>query len=49
MAGAIALAVALSRLVTTTCPHCGHTRAGVRRAEHRVCTRCRKRYREPTR
>lgn len=48
MAGPIALAAALSRLVTITCPWCKHqklvTRAPV---HHRVCPRCKKHFPDP--
>jgi ribosomal protein S27E len=48
MASPIAIAAALSRLVKITCPHCGHVKtvAG-RRATHRVCPRCHKRFPDP--
>jgi ribosomal protein L37AE/L43A len=49
MAGPIALAAALSRLVTVTCPHCGQKKKVERgRREHRICPRCHKRYPDPT-
>jgi len=50
MAGFIALSAALSRLVTITCPHCGHKKqVERRRVEYRVCARCKKRFPDPVR
>lgn len=48
MAGPIALAVARARLVSITCPHCGHKKLVERKpAEFRVCPRCKKHFRDP--
>jgi transposase-like protein len=48
MANPIAIAVALSRLVTITCPHCGQKKTvQARPATHRVCPRCRKQFPDP--
>jgi DNA-directed RNA polymerase subunit RPC12/RpoP len=48
MANPIALAAALSRLVTITCPHCGHKKSVDRRPrEFRVCPRCKKHFADP--
>jgi hypothetical protein len=52
MAGPIALASALSRLVKVTCPHCGATKTVDRRKpvkHHRVCIRCHKQFPDPLR
>jgi ribosomal protein L37AE/L43A len=49
MAGPIALAAALSRLVTVTCPHCGkHKKVERGRRETRICPRCRRKFADPT-
>jgi hypothetical protein len=48
MAGPIALASALSRLVTIKCPWCGHQKAVSRQpVSHRVCARCHKHFPDP--
>jgi ribosomal protein S27E len=48
MAGPIALAAALSRLVTLTCPWCRHKKVVSRKpVSHRVCPRCKKHFADP--
>jgi ribosomal protein S27E len=48
MVNPIALAAALSRLVTVTCPHCGKKKTVDKRpAEYRVCPRCHKHFTDP--
>ena len=48
MAGPIALAVALSRIVTITCPHCGYAKAVERKpVAYRVCSNCHTRFADP--
>lgn len=48
MAGPIALAAALSRLVTIRCPWCGQTKLVTRApASHRVCPRCHRHFPDP--
>lgn len=48
MANPIAIAAALSRLVTITCPYCKYKKAVVRRpAAHRVCPRCHRHFPDP--
>jgi transposase-like protein len=52
MANPIALAAALSRLVTITCPHCGNKKVVPKRAKafakaFRVCPRCHKQFPDP--
>lgn len=48
MAGPIALAAALSRMVTIKCPWCGHAKLVERRpAHHRVCPRCKRQFPDP--
>jgi transposase-like protein len=48
MANPIAIAAALSRLVTITCPHCGHRKPVTRRpVAHRTCPRCRRQFPDP--
>jgi len=48
MANPIALAVAMSRLVTITCPYCRHEKTVVRRAAaHRTCPRCHRQFPDP--
>lgn len=49
MAGPIALAAALSRVVTIKCPWCGHKKAVTRRqpVSHRTCPRCHKHFPDP--
>lgn len=48
MAGPIALASALSRLVTITCPWCGQKKLVARKpVSHRVCSRCKKHFPDP--
>jgi ribosomal protein S27E len=50
MAHPIAIAAALSRLVTITCPHCGHKKVVTARpAAHRTCPRCRRQFPDPLR
>jgi transcription elongation factor Elf1 len=44
------LAAALSRLVTLTCPHCGHKKRVERRdrpVAFRVCPKCHRRFDDP--
>lgn len=44
----IALTVALSRLVTLTCPHCGAKKLVEKKpAAFRVCKRCKKQFPDP--
>ena len=41
------LSAAMSRLVTLTCPHCGHKKRVERRdrpVKFRICPKCHKRY-----
>ncbi|HVV85920.1 MAG TPA: hypothetical protein VHE35_22830 [Kofleriaceae bacterium] len=48
MAGPIALAAALSRLVTLRCPWCGQEKLVTRTpVHHRVCPRCKRQYPDP--
>jgi transposase-like protein len=48
MANPIALAAALARQVTITCPHCGQKKSVDRRPrEFRVCPRCHKHFTDP--
>jgi transposase-like protein len=48
MVGAIAMAAALARMVTVTCPHCGHKKAVDRAPKHhRVCPKCHKQFADP--
>jgi ribosomal protein S27E len=50
MASPIAIAAAMGRLVTLTCPHCGYKKIVARRpAAFRVCPRCKRRFAEPKR
>jgi DNA-directed RNA polymerase subunit RPC12/RpoP len=47
---AIFIAAALSRLVTITCPHCGHKKKVERRDKpvaFRICAKCHKRFDDP--
>jgi transposase-like protein len=42
------IAAALSRLVTITCPHCGHKKQVERRAvAFRSCPKCHRRFDDP--
>jgi len=48
MGGPIALASALSRLVTIKCPWCGTKKAVMSKpAAFRVCPRCKRKYPDP--
>jgi ribosomal protein S27E len=49
VAGAIGIAAALrARLVTITCPHCGHVKQVERTpVAHRVCPRCKRQLADP--
>lgn len=48
MASPIAIAAALSRIVTITCPHCGQKKSVDRQPrEFRVCPRCHKHFADP--
>ena len=48
MGGPIALASALSRLVTIKCPWCGHQKAVMKKpATFRVCAKCKKHFPDP--
>ena len=48
MANPIALAAALSRLVTITCPHCRHKKRVARKAvAFRVCPTCHRHFPDP--
>jgi ribosomal protein L37AE/L43A len=48
MANPIALAAALARQVTITCPHCGQKKSVDRQPrEFRVCPRCHKHFADP--
>jgi len=48
MGGPIALASALARLVTITCPWCGNKKAVMRQpAAFRVCPRCKRHFPDP--
>jgi transcription elongation factor Elf1 len=49
MAGFIAMSVALSRLTTVRCPHCGQEKKVERgrKVKFRVCTRCKQRFEDP--
>lgn len=48
MAGPIAMAAAMSRIVKIRCPHCGKEKAVERRPrEFRVCPRCGKHFPDP--
>lgn len=50
MANPIALAAALSRLTTITCPYCRHKKLVARKpAAFRVCPSCHKQYPDPLR
>jgi ribosomal protein S27E len=50
MANPIAIAAALSRLVTIQCPHCGHNKVVTARpAAHRTCPQCRRQFPDPLR
>ena len=47
-AGPIALASALSRLVTITCPWCKHKKLVPRKpAHHRTCPKCHRQFPDP--
>lgn len=48
MANPIAIAAALARMTTISCPHCGHKKLVPRKpAAHRVCPRCKKQFPDP--
>jgi len=48
MANPFALAAALARLTTITCPHCGHKKRVPRKpAAFRVCQRCKRQFPDP--
>jgi len=48
MAGPIALASALSRLVEVKCPWCGHRKLAARRpVAYHVCPKCKKHFVSP--
>lgn len=50
MAGPIAIAAALSRMLPIRCPWCGHRKLVARQAEpvaYRVCPRCKRHYPDP--
>ncbi len=48
MAGPIAMAAAMARLVTIKCPWCGQRKLVTRKpASHRVCPRCKRHYPDP--
>jgi DNA-directed RNA polymerase subunit RPC12/RpoP len=48
MANPFAIASALARTVSITCPHCGSKKLVARKpAHHRVCVRCRRQFPDP--
>jgi transposase-like protein len=51
MAGPIALAAAMSRMVAIRCPWCGHrklvSKKSLAPAAHRVCPACKKHFPDP--